>query len=53
VQGQAGVKTLEPGSYFSSKVESVHRVSSEAGEKSIIYVGTDGKFDVISKQPKK
>ena len=45
--GETDVKTLEPGSYFSSKGESVHQVSSEAGEESIIYVRTDGKFDVI------
>jgi quercetin dioxygenase-like cupin family protein len=47
------VKTLEPGSYFSSKGESVHQVSSKAGEESIIYVRTDGKYDVIPAQPKK
>ncbi len=45
--GETAVKTLEPGSYFSSKGESVHQVSSEAGEESIIYVRTDGKYDVI------
>lgn len=44
------VKTLEPGSYFSSKgVSAVHHVSSKAGEeKTIIYVRTNGKYDVIS-----
>ncbi len=47
VPGETDVKTLEPGSYFSSKGESVHQVSSEAGEESIIYVRTDGKYDVI------
>jgi len=53
VRGETDVKTLEPGSYFSSKKESVHHVSSKAGEESIIYVRTDGKFDVISAQTKK
>ncbi len=47
VPGETDVKTLESGSYFSSKGESVHQVSSEAGEESIIYVRTDGKYDVI------
>ncbi len=47
VPGETDVKTLEPGSYFSSKGESVHQVSSEAGEESIIYIRTDGKYDVI------
>ena len=47
VPGETDVKTLEPGGYFSSKGESVHQVSSEAGEESVIYVRTDGKYDVI------
>ncbi len=50
---ETDVKTLEPGSYFSSKGETVHQVSSEAGVESIIYVRTDGKPDVIPAQPKK
>jgi len=45
--GETGAKTLEPGSYFGSKGESVHQVSSEGEEESIIYVRTDGKYDVI------
>ena len=40
------IKTLEPGSYFSSKGEWVHEISSKAGEESIIYVRTDGGYDV-------
>jgi hypothetical protein len=50
---ETDVKTLEPGSYFSSKGESMHQVSSKAGEGSIIYVRTDGKFDVIPAQSRK
>ena len=53
VQGENNVKTMEPGSYFGSKGESVHQVSSEVGEESIIYVRTEGKFDVIPAQPRK
>ena len=40
-------KTLEPGSYFSSKGESVHQISCEAEEECIIYVRVEGKYDVI------
>ncbi len=47
VTNDTDIKTLVPGSYFSSKGESVHQVSSKAGEESIIYVRTNGKFDVI------
>ncbi len=53
VQDETDVKTIEPGSYFSSKGEAAHQVSCEAGEDCIIYVRTEGKFDVIPEQPKK
>jgi len=43
----ADVKTMEPGSYFGSKGETVHQISSKAGEESIIYVRTDGKYEVV------
>ena len=46
----ANVKTLEPGSYFSSEGEWVHQVSSNAGAESIIYVRTKGKYDLTSSQ---
>ncbi len=45
--GETDVKTLEPGSYFGSKGESVYQVSSKAGTESIIYVRTEGKYSVI------
>ena len=41
------VKTLDPGSYFGSKGEAVHQISSNAAEESIIYVRTDGKYKVV------
>ena len=47
VPGETDVKTLEPGSYFGSEGESVHHVSSKAGAESIIYVRTEGKYNVI------
>jgi quercetin dioxygenase-like cupin family protein len=50
---QAGVKTLEPGSYFSSGGESVHQVSSNAKEESLIYVRTNGPFKVLPNQSRK
>ncbi len=40
-------KTLEPGSYFGSKGQSVHQIASNAGEEFIIYVRTDGKFEIM------
>ncbi len=45
--GETEFKSLEPGSYFSSQGESVHQLSLKAGVESIIYVRTDGKYDVI------
>ena len=53
ILGETEIKTLEPGSYFGSKRESMHQVSSKAREESIIYVRTDGKFDIIPAQTKK
>ena len=47
VPSETDVRILEPGSYFSSKGASVHQLSSKAGEDSIIYVRTDGKYNVI------
>ncbi|MEW8525588.1 MAG: DUF4437 domain-containing protein [Candidatus Thiodiazotropha endolucinida] len=43
----ADVKTLEPGSYFGSKGETVHQISSIAGEESILYVRTDGNYEIV------
>jgi len=43
-------ETLEPGSYFSSKGEAVHKVSSKAGVESIFYIRTVGQYDVIPVQ---
>ena len=43
----ADTKTLEPGSYFGSKGETMHQISSAAEEQSVIYVRTNGRYDVI------
>ena len=45
---KAEVKTLQPGSYFSSKGKSLHIISAKVAEESIIYLRTDGKFKVIT-----
>jgi len=52
VPGQTDVKTLEAGSYFGSEGQVAHHVSCEAGEDCILYVRTEGKFDVTPAQPK-
>ena len=41
-------KTLEPGSYFGSEGEAMHQISSKAGEESVIYVRTDGRYKVVA-----
>jgi hypothetical protein len=53
VLGQTEVKTLDPGSYFSSQGESVHYVSSETREECIIYVRAEGGFDLVRAQPER
>jgi hypothetical protein len=50
---ETDIDTLEPGSYFGSTGESVHQVSSKTGEESVVYVRTDGKYEVIPAQPAK
>ena len=49
--GGTKVKTLEPGSYFGSEGRAVHRVSVEVGAESVIYVRTDGKYEVRWTKP--
>lgn len=41
------VKTLEPGSYFGSKGETAHRLSSKQGAESTLYIRTDGRYEVV------
>ena len=48
--GTSDVKMLEPGSYFSSKGEVVHRIASSADAESLIYIRTDGRYEVIPAQ---
>lgn len=44
------IKTLEAGSYFSSKEKFNHQISSDVSEESVIYVRTDGKLKVNATQ---
>lgn len=53
VPGKTGLKTLEPGSYFSAQGRSAHQVTSATGGESILYVRTNGRFDILPAQPKK
>ncbi len=47
VARETDVTILEPGSYFASQGEVVHQVSSEAGGESVIYIRTNGKYEVL------
>lgn len=47
ISGETEEKTLEPGSYFGSEGEITHQVSCEAEEECIIYVRSEGKYEVI------
>ena len=49
----ANVRVLEPGSYFSSEGDAVHPISSESGEESILYIRTNGIYNLILTQPDK
>ncbi|ABW26642.1 DUF4437 domain-containing protein [Acaryochloris marina] len=53
IQGQPSLHSgqtsaLEPGSYFGSQGETVHKVSCEAKEECVIYVRAQGKYNVVS-----
>lgn len=52
LQDVSEVKTMEPGSYFSSEGKSEHHISSDPGMESIIYIRTDGNYDILSSQSK-
>lgn len=44
----ADAKTLEPGSYFGSRGEALHHVSARAGVECVLYVRTNGKYELMS-----
>ncbi|ODB87772.1 hypothetical protein A3193_02395 [Candidatus Thiodiazotropha endoloripes] len=43
------LKHLLPGSYFGSKGASTHQVSIMAGEESLIYIHTNGNYEIVPK----
>lgn len=45
---ESELKILEPGSYFGSKGKSAHQISSIAGGESVIYIRTNGTYDVTA-----
>ena len=45
--GEAGLKTLEPGSYFGSEENAVYAISSASEQGSVFYLRTEGKFKVV------
>lgn len=47
ILGESVVNTMAPGSYFGSMGESVHQVSCEGGDDCVIYVRTEGEFDIV------
>lgn len=44
-------KTLAPGSYFGSTGEAVHEISSSPTDESIVYVRTEGRYEVTARRP--
>ena len=45
-----GSKMLAPGSYIGADAETVHHVSSSADEETVIYVRSDGPYDIAAGQ---
>jgi len=41
------INILDPGSYFGSFTEAVHNISTKVEEQSVIYIRTNGKFDLV------
>lgn len=50
VEGEEEVSVLEPGAYFGAAENSVHQIASKEGSETIIYLRTNGKFEVVSKE---
>ncbi|MET0071237.1 MAG: DUF4437 domain-containing protein [Candidatus Thiodiazotropha sp.] len=44
--GETEVKALEPGSYFGSMGPSIHNVSSIGGEEVVLYIRTNGSYEI-------
>jgi len=50
--GKKKIKTLEPGSYFSSKGKTAHQITCEKGSDCILYVRTKGTYQFSSAKAK-
>lgn len=50
LSGKAEVNKLAPGSYFGSKGDITHQIECEAGDDCVIYVRTEGKYEVVPAQ---
>ena len=53
LSGESDVSKLEPGSYFGSKGNIVHQISCQADDDCIIYVRTEGRYDVAASHSNK
>lgn len=49
VEGEEEVSVLEAGAYFGAAENSVHQIASKEDRESIIYLRTNGKFEVVSR----
>lgn len=49
--GKAGGNVMEPGNYFGSQGPSTYQLSSDAGEAAILYIRTEGKYEVVTAKP--
>ncbi len=45
--GEAGGASLEPGSYFGSRGDALHRVAAAPGGDSVLYIRTDGAYEIV------
>jgi len=52
LQDEGGITHLEPGSYFGSRGTFAHHVSRDGETGCLIYVRSEGRFDVVQEQPK-
>ncbi len=53
MSNRTDIKTLQPGSYFSSNGKSAHQVSCEAGKDCLLYIRTKGQLDILPVPPGK
>lgn len=48
-ESDGDISSLEPGSYISSSKETVHPILSVSDKETILYVRTNGKYEIVSK----